>query len=74
MTIQYMIADNGENDVLSFESAASSIEEAVSNLVESFDAQFNPAKIDVLSVLQNGKDLGIDGVYEAEIALAQHYD
>lgn len=46
---------------------------AVKALVDSFDEEFNPANLDFEQVIVDGKDLGIEGLYQAEIALKEFY-
>ncbi len=49
------------------------ISAAVEALVGSFDKDFNPANLDFEHVIADGTDLGIDGLYQAEIALKEFY-
>ena len=46
---------------------------AVKALVETFDKDFNPANLDFKQVIVDRTDLGIDGLYQAEIALKEFY-
>lgn len=46
---------------------------AVKALVDTFDKDFNPANLDFKHVVVDGTDLGIDGLYQAEIALKEFY-
>lgn len=49
------------------------IARAVKALVDTFDKDFNPANLDFEHVVVNGTDLGVDGLYQAEIALKEFY-
>lgn len=49
------------------------VPEAVKALVKTFDKDFNPANIDFEHVVADGTDLGIDGLYQAEMTLKEFY-
>lgn len=46
---------------------------AVKALVATFDKDFNPANLDFEHVIVDDNDLGIEGLYQAEIALKEFY-
>lgn len=46
---------------------------AVKALVATFDKDFNPANLDFEHVIVDEADLGIGGLYQAEIALKEFY-
>ena len=56
-----------------FTGEVESIADAVKQVVDSFDEKFNPANLDFEHVYADGVDLGIDGLYRAEIALKDYY-
>ena len=56
-----------------FTGEAESVADAVQQVVDSFDARFNPANLDFEHVTADGVDLGIDGLYQAEVALKEFY-
>lgn len=50
-----------------------SVAEAVRALVATFDKEFNPANIDFEHVVVDDVDIGLEGLYNAEIALKEFY-
>ena len=50
-----------------------SVAEAVRALVATFDKEFKPANIDFEQVVVDDADIGLEGLYNAEIALKEFY-
>lgn len=71
--VKYICADDELQEETSFIIEASSIAKAVAELVASFGKDYNPANIDFVSISADGEDLGEDGIYAAEVALADYY-
>ena len=71
--VKYICADDELQEETSFIIEASSIAKAVAELVASFRKDYNPANIDFVSISADGEDLGEDGIYAAEVALADYY-
>lgn len=57
----------------SFEITATCIKDAVVCFAKTFENSFNLANIDFYSIEADGKDLDLDGLLEAEIALRKYY-
>lgn len=49
------------------------VAQAVRALVATFDNEFNPANIDFEHVVVDDTDTGLEGLYNAEIALKEFY-
>lgn len=73
-TLKYILADDESQKEAVFEVQAFSLDYAIENLVSSFGKNYNPANIDFTSIIENDADLGENGIYDAEIALARHYN
>lgn len=72
--LKYTLADVEPQKEASFEIQAESIDDAIKALVASFGKDYNPANVDFTSVIVDGEDLGENGIYDAEISLAKHYN
>lgn len=69
-TLMYILADDETQTEHVFSIKAESIDYAVEMLVKSLEKNYNPANIDFTIVIENGQALGEDGIYAAEVALA----
>lgn len=63
----------GKNDIIETTIDAQSINDAINILVSQFNKEFNVANIEINAIFKDGIDLGIDGILDAEIALAKYY-
>ena len=71
--LEYTNAVSGE-ERFDFSGEYASIAEAVKALVATFDKDFNPANIDFGKVWISGEDFGLEGLYQAEMALKEFYN
>ena len=73
MQIKLEYANALKDGKFEFSGGSEDIAGAVKALVATFDKNFNPANLDFEHVIVDGADLGIDGLYQAEIALKEFY-
>jgi len=71
--LEYTNAVAGE-ERYDFSGEYASIAEAVKALVATFEKDFNPANIDFEKVWISGEDFGLEGLYQAEMALKEFYN
>lgn len=72
--IKYILADDEQQKETEFSIQCESLDKAVEALVAELGKNYNPANVDFTSIVEDGNDLGEDGIYDAEISLAKHYD
>ena len=72
--IKYILADDEQQKETEFSIQCESLDKAVEALVAELGKNYNPANVDFISIVENDNDLGEDGIYDAEISLAKHYD
>ena len=73
MQIKLEYANALKDGKFEFSGEFEDIARAVKALVATFDKDFNPANLDFKHVIVDRTDLGIDGLYQAEIALKEFY-
>ena len=72
--IKYILADDEQQKETEFSIQCESLDKAVEALVAELGKNYNPANVDFASIVEDDNDLGEDGIYDAEISLAKHYD
>ena len=72
--IKYILADDEQQKETEFSIQCESLDKAVEALVAELGKNYNPANVDFISIVEDDNDLGEDGIYDAEISLAKHYD
>ena len=72
--IKYILADDEQQKETEFSIQCESLDKAVESLVAELGKNYNPANVDFISIVEDDNDLGEDGIYDAEISLAKHYD
>lgn len=73
MQIELEYSNAVNNKKLKFTGEYETIATAVKALVDSFDEDFNPANIDFEHVIVDSEEIGIEGLYQAEVALKEFY-
>ena len=71
--VKYTLADDESQTEHMLSTNACLLDDAVKNLVQSFHSGYNPANVDIVDVVCDNVNLGIDGVYAAEVILAKYY-
>ena len=72
--IKYILADDEQQKETKFSIQCESLDKAVEALVAELGKNYNPANVDFISIVEDDNDLGEDGIYDAEISLAKHYN
>ena len=72
--IKYILADDEQQKETEFSIQCESLDKAVEALVAELGKNYNPANVDFASIVEDNNDLGEDGIYDAEISLAKHYN
>ena len=72
--IKYILADDEQQKETEFSIQCESLDKAVEALVAELGKNYNPANVDFASIVEDDNDLGEDGIYDAEISLAKHYN
>ena len=72
--IKYILADDEQQKEIEFSVQSESLDKAVEALVTELGKSYNPANVDFTTIVENGNDLGENGIYDAEISLAKHYN
>ena len=72
--IKYILADDEQQKETEFSIQCESLDKAVEALVTELGKNYNPANVDFASIVEDDNDLGEDGIYDAEISLAKHYN
>ena len=72
--IKYILADDEQQKETEFSIQCESLDKAVEALVAELGKNYNPANVDFISIVEDDNDLGEDGIYDAEISLAKHYN
>ena len=72
--IKYILADDEQQKETEFSIQCESLDKAVDALVAELGKNYNPANVDFASIVEDDNDLGEDGIYDAEISLAKHYN
>ena len=72
--IKYILADDEQQKETEFSIQCESLDKAVEALVTELGKNYNPANVDFISIVEDDNDLGEDGIYDAEISLAKHYN
>ena len=72
--IKYILADDEQQKETEFSIQCESLDKAVDALVAELGKNYNPANVDFTSIVEDDNDLGEDGIYDAEISLAKHYN
>ena len=71
--IKYILADDEQQKEIEFSVQSESLDKAVEALVTELGKSYNPANVDFTAIVENGNDIGEDGIYDAEISLAKYY-
>ena len=71
--IKYILADDEQQKEIQFSIKSESLDKAVEALVVELGKSYNPANVDFTTIVENGNDIGEDGIYDAEISLAKYY-
>ena len=72
--IKYILADDEQQKETEFSIQCESLDKAIEALVAELGKNYNPANVDFASIVEDDNDLGEDGIYDAEISLAKHYN
>ena len=72
--IKYILADDEQQKEIEFSVQSESLDKAVEALVTELGKSYNPANVDFTTIVENGNDLGENGIYDAEISLAKYYN
>lgn len=71
--VKYTLASKPGED-FQYSGDAESISSIVNAVVLSLGLGHNPAEIDFIEITEDGNSLGDQGLYDAEVALASHYE